>query len=79
MVVRELTGGIYFGEHILKEDTARDINDYSAEEIRRIMRQAFKIAQGRGKKVTSIDKQMSLQLLNCGAKWQKKLPKNFQM
>ena len=57
VVVRELTGGIYFGEHILKEDTARDINDYSAEEIRRIMRQAFKIAQGRGKKVTSIDKQ----------------------
>ena len=57
VVVRELTGGIYFGEHILKEDTARDINDYSAEEIRRIMHQAFKIAQGRGKKVTSIDKQ----------------------
>lgn len=57
VVVRELTGGIYFGEHILKEDIARDINDYSAEEIRRIMRQAFKIAQGRGKKVTSIDKQ----------------------
>ena len=57
VVVRELTGGIYFGDHILKEDTARDINDYSAEEIRRIMRQAFKIAQGRGKKVTSIDKQ----------------------
>ena len=57
VVVRELTGGIYFGEHILKEDKARDINDYSADEIRRIMRRAFKIAQGRGKKVTSIDKQ----------------------
>lgn len=57
VVVRELTGGIYFGEHILNEDSARDINDYSAEEIRRIMRRAFIIAQGRGKKVTSIDKQ----------------------
>ena len=57
VVVRELTGGIYFGEHILKEDKARDINDYSSDEIRRIMRRAFKIAQGRGKKVTSIDKQ----------------------
>ena len=57
VVVRELTGGIYFGEHILEEDQARDINDYSREEIRRIVRQAFKIAQGRGKKVTSIDKQ----------------------
>lgn len=57
VVVRELTGGIYFGQHDLQEDTARDINDYSAEEIERIVRKAFTIAQGRGKKVTSIDKQ----------------------
>ena len=57
VVVRELTGGIYFGQHDLLEDTARDINDYSAEEIERIVRKAFTIAQGRGKKVTSIDKQ----------------------
>ena len=57
VVVRELTGGIYFGEHILEETKARDMNDYSAEEIRRIVRKAFEIAQGRGKKVTSIDKQ----------------------
>lgn len=57
VVVRELTGGIYFGEHILNEKSARDINDYSADEIRRIMRKAFEIAHGRNKKVTSIDKQ----------------------
>ena len=57
VVVRELTGGIYFGEHLLKEDSARDINDYTADEIRRIMHRAFKLAQLRGKKVTSIDKQ----------------------
>lgn len=57
VVVRELTGGIYFGEHLLNEDSARDINDYSADEIRRIMRKAFDIASGRRKKVTSIDKQ----------------------
>lgn len=57
VVVRELTGGIYFGEHILKEETARDINDYSADEIRRIMHKAFKLAQLRKKRVTSIDKQ----------------------
>ncbi|EHI73861.1 3-isopropylmalate dehydrogenase [Streptococcus criceti] len=57
VVVRELTGGIYFGQHELKETAARDINDYSAEEIRRIIRKAFTNAQGRGKKVTSIDKQ----------------------
>ena len=57
VMVRELTGGIYFGEHTLQETNARDINDYSAEEIRRILVKAFEIARGRGKKVTSIDKQ----------------------
>ncbi|MDR1568109.1 MAG: 3-isopropylmalate dehydrogenase [Streptococcaceae bacterium] len=57
IVVRELTGGIYFGEHTLNEDSARDVNDYTAEEIRRIIRKAFEIAQGRRKKVTSVDKQ----------------------
>lgn len=57
VVVRELTGGIYFGEHTLNDDSARDVNDYSDDEIRRIMRKAFEIARGRGKKVTSIDKQ----------------------
>lgn len=57
IVVRELTGGIYFGEQQLNDDSARDINDYSAHEIRRIIRKAFELAQFRGKKVTSIDKQ----------------------
>ncbi|MGT2906457.1 3-isopropylmalate dehydrogenase [Streptococcus dentiloxodontae] len=57
VVVRELTGGIYFGEHILEKTAARDINDYSYEEIERIMRVAFELAEKRGKKVTSIDKQ----------------------
>ena len=57
VVVRELTGGIYFGEHLLESDKARDLNDYSREEIARIIRKACQIAQGRHKKVTSIDKQ----------------------
>lgn len=57
IVVRELTGGIYFGEHTLNSDSARDVNDYNANEIRRIIRKAFVIAQGRRKKVTSVDKQ----------------------
>ncbi|MDW5564631.1 3-isopropylmalate dehydrogenase [Streptococcus mutans] len=57
VVVRELTGGIYFGQHTLTENSAYDINEYSASEIRRIMRKAFAIARGRSKKVTSIDKQ----------------------
>ena len=57
VVVRELTGGIYFGDHILEERKARDINDYSYEEVERILRKAFEIARSRRKLVTSIDKQ----------------------
>ncbi|WP_454378799.1 3-isopropylmalate dehydrogenase [Streptococcus sp. Marseille-Q6504] len=57
VVVRELTGGIYFGEHILDERKARDINDYSYEEVERIIRKAFEIARSRRKILTSIDKQ----------------------
>ena len=57
VVVRELTGGIYFGDHILEEQKARDINDYSYEEVERIIRKAFEIARSRRKIVTSIDKQ----------------------
>ena len=56
-MVRELTGGIYFGDHILEERKARDINDYSYEEVERILRKAFEIARGRRKILTSIDKQ----------------------
>ena len=57
VVVRELTGGIYFGDHILEDRKARDINDYSYEEVERIIRKAFEIARNRRKIVTSIDKQ----------------------
>lgn len=57
VVVRELTGGIYFGDHILEDKKARDINDYSYEEVERIIRKAFEIARSRRKILTSIDKQ----------------------
>ncbi|VMD28513.1 3-isopropylmalate dehydrogenase [Streptococcus pneumoniae] len=57
VVVRELIGEIYFGDHILEERKARDINDYSYEEVERIIRKAFEIARNRRKIVTSIDKQ----------------------
>ncbi|MBF0818942.1 3-isopropylmalate dehydrogenase [Streptococcus acidominimus] len=57
VVVRELTGGIYFGEHLLTDHAARDVNEYQAVEIERILRQAFELARTRKKKVTSIDKQ----------------------
>ncbi|MDO5749660.1 MAG: 3-isopropylmalate dehydrogenase [Rothia sp. (in: high G+C Gram-positive bacteria)] len=61
-VVRELTGGIYFGEHTLKDDSARDVNDYTRAEIERIMHVAFRLAAARKAAggagiVTSIDKQ----------------------
>ncbi len=55
-VVRELTGGIYFGERGRRGDEAYDTESYSVEEIRRIARVAFSAAQKRNKKVTSIDK-----------------------
>ena len=57
VVVRELTGGIYFGDHILEDRKARDINDYSYEEVEQIIRKAFEIASSRRKILTSIDKQ----------------------
>ncbi len=57
VMVRELTGGIYFGEHILDIDQASDSNTYQKEEIERVVRAAFELARKRSKKVTSIDKQ----------------------
>jgi 3-isopropylmalate dehydrogenase len=53
LVVRELTGGIYFGEKTRTEDMASDLCVYSAEEIERIARTAFNAARSR---VTSVDK-----------------------
>ncbi|MDR0846831.1 MAG: 3-isopropylmalate dehydrogenase [Lactobacillales bacterium] len=58
VMVRELTGGIYFGEpRELTPEKAIDTNIYTREEIVRIMRVAFEMALKRGKKVTSVDKQ----------------------
>lgn len=57
IIVRELTSGIYFGEpRHLGEEEAYDTNRYQVDEIKRIVRQAFKIAQTRKKKVLSVDK-----------------------
>ncbi|HET6506002.1 MAG TPA: 3-isopropylmalate dehydrogenase [Baekduia sp.] len=53
LVVRELTGGIYFGEKTRTETTASDLCIYSVEEIERIARSAFQAART---KVTSVDK-----------------------
>ena len=60
VVVRELIGGVYFGEHTLYEKNgepaAQDIMPYTEHEIRRIAHVAFQTARKRRKIVTSVDK-----------------------
>ncbi|MCL2562439.1 MAG: 3-isopropylmalate dehydrogenase [Oscillospiraceae bacterium] len=60
VVVRELTGGIYFGEKGYKDTplgrAAYDVEQYAEEEVRRIARVAFDMAMKRNKQVTSVDK-----------------------
>ncbi|UXS59170.1 3-isopropylmalate dehydrogenase [Staphylococcus ureilyticus] len=58
ILVRELTGGIYFGEpKHWNEDKALDSLTYTRTEIERIARVAFDLAQNRRKKLTSVDKE----------------------
>jgi 3-isopropylmalate dehydrogenase len=56
MVVRELTGGIYFGEKTRTETSASDLCSYTVEEIERVTRVACKLAMGRRKQLMSVDK-----------------------
>jgi 3-isopropylmalate dehydrogenase len=56
MVVRELTGGIYFGEKTRTETDAADVCRYSVIEIERVVRLAARLARQRRKKLTSVDK-----------------------
>lgn len=60
VVVRELIGGVYFGEHSTSEaggeQKATDIMAYSEHEVRRVARVAFDMARKRRKRVTSVDK-----------------------
>jgi 3-isopropylmalate dehydrogenase len=53
LVVRELTGGIYFGEKTRTENSASDVCSYTTAEIERIARTAFRAARS---SVTSVDK-----------------------
>jgi 3-isopropylmalate dehydrogenase len=69
LCVRELTGGLYFGEPKFLKDTGENAEDpiaidtmvYKKSEIERIARVAFEAARGRDKKLTSIDKANVLQ------------------
>lgn len=67
IVVRELTGGIYFGEPRV-EGTQRAVDTmvYTRTEVERIAHLAFRIAQGRRGKVTSVDK---ANVLACSRLW----------
>jgi 3-isopropylmalate dehydrogenase len=56
MVVRELTGGIYFGEKTRTATEAVDVCRYSLMEIERVVRLAARLARSRRRKLTSVDK-----------------------
>jgi 3-isopropylmalate dehydrogenase len=56
MVVRELTGGIYFGEKTRTATEAVDVCRYTLTEIERVVRLAAGLARGRRRQLTSVDK-----------------------
>ena len=56
IVVRELTGGVYFGDKREGDDKASDLCSYSSEEVERVVRYAANLAGKRSGRVTSIDK-----------------------
>ena len=72
LIMRELTGGLYFGERKTEEIdgvmTAVDTLTYNENEIRRIAIQAFEVAMKRKKKVTSVDK---ANVLDSSRLWRK--------
>ena len=72
MIMRELTGGLYFGKRSTEEENgqivARDELTYSESEIRRIAKRGFDIAMKRRRKVTSVDK---ANVLDSSRLWRK--------
>jgi 3-isopropylmalate dehydrogenase len=56
LVVRELTGGLYFGEKRREAEGASDLCVYSAEEVRRVVRVAARLARKRRRRLVSVDK-----------------------
>jgi 3-isopropylmalate dehydrogenase len=56
LVVRELTGGLYFGDRARAGDRAHDTCLYTAGEVRRLAEVGFRAAAGRRRRVTSVDK-----------------------
>lgn len=72
IIVRELIGGIYFGEHKTENNVATDILTYSEEEIERIGRIGFETARKRNKKLCSVEKS---NVLDSSRLWKKVMHK----
>ncbi len=78
MIVRELTGGIYFGEprgiKTLPDGTRQGINTqvYTDQEIRRVAKVAFELAKKRGARLTSVDK---ANVMESGVLWREEVTK----
>lgn len=68
IIVRELIGGIYFGEHKTEGNTAIDVLRYSEAEIERIGRIGFETARKRNKKLCSVEKS---NVLDSSRLWKK--------
>ncbi len=72
VIVRELIGGVYFGEHRTEtqngQQVATDVMSYSEEEIHRIARSAFETAQKRSRRLCSVDK---ANVLDTSRLWRK--------
>jgi 3-isopropylmalate dehydrogenase len=82
LVLRELTGGLYFGKQF-REQTERglrvvDTLEYMDFEIRRIVKLSFELAQGRRKKVTSVDKANVLESSRVWRQIASEVAKEFQ-
>jgi 3-isopropylmalate dehydrogenase len=57
LIVRELVGGLYFGEHGVRDDgTVYDTCEYHPHQVERIARRAFRLARSRTGRLTSVDK-----------------------
>jgi len=68
VIIRELIGGIYFGEHKTEGDTAIDVMKYTVQQIKIPLEFAFKAARLRRKKLTLVDK---ANVLDCSRLWRK--------